>query len=76
MLPSVTINHVSDSFHFKGEALEVALEALNNFGRIINCGFISTYNTAEPYSIKVSCLLFYSCLYDIAAHSFLYRPRG
>ncbi|KAG0347039.1 hypothetical protein BG004_000264 [Podila humilis] len=35
-----------------GETLEAALDALNNFGRIIACGMISQYNTREPYGVK------------------------
>ncbi|PQE29933.1 hypothetical protein CJF32_00000609 [Rutstroemia sp. NJR-2017a WRK4] len=37
-----------------GEHLEAALEAMNNFGRIIACGMISEYNKAEGerYGIK------------------------
>ena len=34
-----------------GEHLEAALDALNNFGRIVVCGLISQYNSA-PYPIK------------------------
>ncbi|KOS36379.1 hypothetical protein ACN38_g12879 [Penicillium nordicum] len=34
-----------------GEHLEAALDALNNFGRIVVCGLISQYNAA-PYPIK------------------------
>ncbi|KAL4989249.1 hypothetical protein BDW68DRAFT_75296 [Aspergillus falconensis] len=34
-----------------GEHLEAALEAINNFGRVVVCGMISQYNTA-PYPIK------------------------
>ncbi|KAJ5351693.1 hypothetical protein N7541_002493 [Penicillium brevicompactum] len=34
-----------------GEHFEAALEALNNFGRIVVCGLISQYNSA-PYPIK------------------------
>ncbi|KAL4934458.1 MDR family NADP-dependent oxidoreductase [Aspergillus undulatus] len=34
-----------------GEHLEAALEALNNFGRVVVCGMISQYNSA-PYPIK------------------------
>jgi len=35
-----------------GEVLEAAIDASNNFGRIINCGSISRYNTSEPYGVK------------------------
>ncbi|KAL3436591.1 hypothetical protein BDV09DRAFT_41816 [Aspergillus tetrazonus] len=34
-----------------GEHLEAALEAINNFGRVVVCGMISQYNSA-PYPIK------------------------
>ncbi|KAL4970364.1 MDR family NADP-dependent oxidoreductase [Aspergillus stella-maris] len=34
-----------------GEHLEAALNALNNFGRVVVCGMISQYNSA-PYPIK------------------------
>ncbi|KAJ5458550.1 hypothetical protein N7475_009938 [Penicillium sp. IBT 31633x] len=34
-----------------GEHLEAALDAMNNFGRIVVCGMISQYNSA-PYPIK------------------------
>ncbi|KGO74059.1 Alcohol dehydrogenase, C-terminal [Penicillium italicum] len=34
-----------------GEHLEAALDALNNFGRVVVCGLISEYNSA-PYPIK------------------------
>ncbi|KAI2705997.1 hypothetical protein CBS147332_7241 [Penicillium roqueforti] len=34
-----------------GEHLEAALDAMNNFGRIVVCGLISQYNSA-PYPIK------------------------
>jgi NADPH-dependent curcumin reductase CurA len=34
-----------------GEHLEAALDAFNNFGRIVTCGLISQYNSA-PYPIK------------------------
>ncbi|KAL4947138.1 hypothetical protein BDW69DRAFT_123772 [Aspergillus filifer] len=34
-----------------GEHLEAALDALNNFGRVVVCGMISQYNSA-PYPIK------------------------
>ncbi|KAE8149417.1 hypothetical protein BDV25DRAFT_156328 [Aspergillus avenaceus] len=34
-----------------GEHLEAALDALNNFGRVVVCGLISQYNSA-PYPIK------------------------
>ncbi|KAF9887053.1 hypothetical protein FE257_010547 [Aspergillus nanangensis] len=34
-----------------GEHMEAALDALNNFGRIVVCGLISQYNK-EPYPIK------------------------
>ncbi|KKK22538.1 oxidoreductase, zinc-binding dehydrogenase family [Aspergillus ochraceoroseus] len=34
-----------------GEHLEAALNAMNNFGRIVMCGLISQYNAA-PYPIK------------------------
>ena len=34
-----------------GEHLEAALDALNNFGRIVVCGLISQYNS-DPYPIK------------------------
>ncbi|KAL5338485.1 hypothetical protein BJX70DRAFT_398625 [Aspergillus crustosus] len=34
-----------------GEHLEAALDAINNFGRIVVCGMISQYNSA-PYPIK------------------------
>lgn len=34
-----------------GEHLEAALDALNNYGRIVVCGLISEYNS-EPYPIK------------------------
>lgn len=34
-----------------GEHLEAALDAMNNFGRVVVCGLISQYNTA-PYPIK------------------------
>lgn len=37
-----------------GEHLEAALEAMNQWGRIVGCGMISQYNTPEPerYGIK------------------------
>jgi len=35
----------------RGEHLEAALEAINNFGRVVVCGMISQYNSA-PYPIK------------------------
>ncbi|KAL2006596.1 hypothetical protein VTN00DRAFT_9264 [Thermoascus crustaceus] len=35
-----------------GEHLEAALEAMNNFGRVVVCGMISQYNTTDPYPIK------------------------
>lgn len=37
-----------------GEHLEAALNAMNNFGRIVTCGMISEYNTApaERYPIR------------------------
>lgn len=35
-----------------GEHLEAALDALKNFGRVVVCGLISQYNTANPYPIK------------------------
>ncbi|EPS25542.1 NADP-dependent oxidoreductase RED1 [Penicillium oxalicum] len=34
-----------------GEHLEAALDAMNNFGRVVVCGMISQYNSA-PYPIK------------------------
>ena len=34
-----------------GEHLEAALDALNNYGRIVVCGLISEYNS-DPYPIK------------------------
>ncbi|KAL4785867.1 hypothetical protein BJX76DRAFT_149722 [Aspergillus varians] len=34
-----------------GEHLEAALQAMNNFGRVVVCGMISQYNSA-PYPIK------------------------
>lgn len=34
-----------------GEHLEAALDAMNNFGRVVVCGLISQYNSA-PYPIK------------------------
>ena len=34
-----------------GEHLEAALDALNNFGRVVVCGLISQYNS-NPYPIK------------------------
>ncbi|KAF8506256.1 NAD-P-binding protein [Gautieria morchelliformis] len=34
------------------ETLDIALNALNDFGRVINCGGISGYNAAEQYGIK------------------------
>ncbi|KAL4873887.1 hypothetical protein BDV12DRAFT_159799 [Aspergillus spectabilis] len=34
-----------------GEHLEAALDAINNFGRVVVCGMISQYNSA-PYPIK------------------------
>jgi len=38
--------------HVGGKMLEAALEAATNFGRIINCGSISSYNTADVYGVK------------------------
>ncbi|KAF8938366.1 hypothetical protein EDD21DRAFT_439991 [Dissophora ornata] len=35
-----------------GETLDAALEVMNTHGRIIACGMISQYNTANPYGVK------------------------
>lgn len=35
-----------------GEHLEAALDAMNNFGRVVVCGLISQYNSSDPYPIK------------------------
>ncbi|KIJ28165.1 hypothetical protein M422DRAFT_784624 [Sphaerobolus stellatus SS14] len=35
-----------------GETLEIAIDTLNSFGRIISCGSISQYNVTEKYGIK------------------------
>ncbi|KAJ5901650.1 hypothetical protein N7495_002178 [Penicillium taxi] len=35
-----------------GEHLEAALDAMNNFGRVVVCGMISQYNATTPYPIK------------------------
>ncbi|KAF8589598.1 NAD(P)-binding protein [Ramaria rubella] len=35
-----------------GETLEIAIDALNTSGRIINCGSISGYNDQERYGVK------------------------
>jgi NADPH-dependent curcumin reductase CurA len=42
-------------FKFKGEVLEIAIAALNAFGRVINCGAISAYNseTGVEYGINL-----------------------
>ncbi|PWY75385.1 NAD(P)-binding protein [Aspergillus heteromorphus CBS 117.55] len=35
-----------------GEHLEAALDAMNNFGRVVVCGMISQYNASERYPIR------------------------
>jgi NADPH-dependent curcumin reductase CurA len=35
-----------------GEHLAAALDAMNDFGRVVVCGMISQYNTTDPYPIK------------------------
>ncbi|KAH8802521.1 oxidoreductase-like protein [Xylogone sp. PMI_703] len=40
-----------------GEHLEAALDAMNNFGRIVACGMVSQYNTPDPEKYGVKNLL-------------------
>ena len=35
-----------------GEILDLALARMNLFGRVVVCGMISDYNSAEPYRVK------------------------
>ncbi|KAH9918913.1 NAD(P)-binding protein [Epithele typhae] len=51
-----------------GETLEAALEQAATHARVIVCGSISTYNTAEPYNVKNLQLLLWK---EIHMYGFL-----
>jgi len=40
-----------------GNTLETVLDNMNEFGRVVVCGWISSYNTAEKYGIKVRAVI-------------------
>jgi len=40
-----------------GETLDVVLTLMNVYGRLVECGMISQYNTQEPYGLKNAMLL-------------------
>ncbi|KAG8932231.1 hypothetical protein FRC02_001436 [Tulasnella sp. 418] len=54
--------------HVGGETLEIAIDNINNWGRIISVGAIAEYNGQEPYGVKNLRLLFAK---NLSVHGFI-----